>query len=118
MHRDITGGFEIHDGGFPRGRITHALFDFDGTISLIRSGWEEVMQELMEQMISGSRLPATPALRREISRYIDESTGVLTIEQMRWLEAAVRRWKLNPEVLSPGEYKRIYNEKQIGRAHV
>ena len=38
----------ILNPAFKRGRVTHALFDFDGTISLIRYQWEEVMQELME----------------------------------------------------------------------
>ena len=31
----------------PRPKATHAIFDFDGTLSWIRHGWPEVMQSLM-----------------------------------------------------------------------
>ncbi|MDR3173994.1 MAG: hypothetical protein LBU19_07080, partial [Treponema sp.] len=27
----------------PRGRFRFAIFDFDGTISLIREGWQQIM---------------------------------------------------------------------------
>jgi phosphoglycolate phosphatase-like HAD superfamily hydrolase len=100
-----------------RGRITHALFDFDGTISLIRHGWEEVMQAVMEEMIAGEPDRLAPAelsrMRREIAGYIDESTGTLCIHQMEWLEQAVKRWGLNERVLSAKEYKAIYNERLL-----
>ena len=113
MHEDRPRDLLINDASYPRGRISHTLFDFDGTISLIRYGWEEVMQELMEEMIAGSREKAPRELREEIALYIDESTGILTIYQMQWLEEAVRRWGMNPEVLSAKEYKRIYNERLL-----
>ena len=100
---------------FKRGRVTHALFDFDGTISLIRYQWEEVMQELMEEMIAGRCDRKPPGLSREVSSYIDRSTGILTIRQMEWLAEAVRRWGLTNSVLSAKEYKRLYNEKLLER---
>ena len=96
-----------------KGRISHALFDFDGTLSLIRYGWEEVMQELMEEMITGDAGEISPELSKEVARYIDESTGVLTISQMRWLAEAVKRWKLTEKILDAGEYKRIYNQRLL-----
>ena len=34
---------EILDPRVGRGRIRYALFDFDGTLSLIREGWQQVM---------------------------------------------------------------------------
>ena len=105
----------ILDPKYPKGRITHALFDFDGTISLIRYGWQEVMQELMEEAIAGTREEAGPGLRREISRYIDESTGILTIRQMQWLEDAVRRWKMNDVVFTAKKYKARYNQRLLDR---
>ncbi len=98
---------------YARGRVTHALFDFDGTISLIRRGWEEVMQALMMDMITGTTRDAPPALRREVIDYIDESTGILTIYQMRWLEQAVKRWGLNADVLTAQEYKALYNRRLL-----
>ena len=39
----------------PRSRISHILFDFDGTLSLIRQGWPDVMVPMFVEM-----LPALP----------------------------------------------------------
>ena len=105
---------KILNNAFPRGRITHALFDFDGTVSLIRFGWEEVMQELMEETIAGDAKRVTPELRSHIREYIEESTGILTIYQMQWLVEAVKRYGLNDTVLSAKQYKGIYNERLLG----
>ena len=104
---------KILNNSFPRGRITHALFDFDGTVSLIRFGWEEVMQELMEETIAGDAKRVTPELRNQIRDYIDESTGKLTIYQMQWLVEEVKRHGLNDTVLSAKQYKSIYNERLL-----
>ena len=41
---------EIINPNIIRGRIRHALFDFDGTLSLIREGWQDVM---IPQMVDG-----------------------------------------------------------------
>ncbi len=96
------------------GYVRHVLFDFDGTISTFRQGWESVMSALMAEVISGPTEP-TPEMMEEIERYIDESTGILTIYQMRWLAESVRRWNLNPEPRTAREYKREYNERLLAR---
>ena len=92
------------------GHIRHALFDFDGTISTLRQGWEEVMVPLMVEMICDGR-PPTPEIEREVAEYVDVSTGIVTIEQMRWLAEAVRRHGLARRPLSAAEYKAIYIER-------
>src|ERR1700758_5354387 len=35
----------------PRPEVSHALFDFDGTLSLIRQGWPEVMVPMFVEML-------------------------------------------------------------------
>lgn len=94
------------------GRVRHALFDFDGTISVIRRGWETIMIPLMVEMICDGH-PPTPEVEAEVAEYVDRSTGVLTIKQMQWLERAVRRCGLAREPQSAREYKRIYNERLL-----
>ncbi len=42
---------EIINAGIARGQIRHALFDFDGTLSLIREGWQEVMISMMVELL-------------------------------------------------------------------
>lgn len=94
------------------GHVRHALFDFDGTISVIRRGWEAIMIALMVEMICEGQ-PQPAGLQDEIVAYVDRSTGILTIEQMRWLEDAVRRYGLAQHPRSAREYKRIYNERLL-----
>ncbi len=94
------------------GRIKYALIDFDGTISVIRQGWENVMASMMTEMICDGK-PPTPEIESEVREYIDYSTGMLTIKQMEWLAGAVRKHGIAKEPKSPYEYKRIYNERML-----
>jgi phosphoglycolate phosphatase-like HAD superfamily hydrolase len=95
-----------------RGRIKHALFDFDGTISLLREGWEKIMGPVMVEMICGDTEP-TQAIIDEVNRVIDETTGIQTIYQMRKLVEMVRAYGLVPKekILDAYAYKDIYNAR-------
>ena len=103
----------------PKGRIQHALFDFDGTISLLREGWQHVMQPMMLEMICGDSEP-TSDLETAVSEFIDETTGIQTIVQMEGLADLVRKHKRVPEsaVLDATGYKKIYNDRLMERVHV
>jgi phosphoglycolate phosphatase-like HAD superfamily hydrolase len=92
--------------------VRHALFDFDGTISVIRRGWERVMIPMMVEMICDGSPPAAE-IERTVADFVDRSTGILTIKQMRWLEEEASRRGLARNVLSAHEYKRIYNERLL-----
>jgi phosphoglycolate phosphatase-like HAD superfamily hydrolase len=89
------------------GNIHHALFDFDGTISVMREGWEGVMLPVMLEAICGDHL-VTPEIEKEVKEYIDHSTGILTIRQMDWLAGSVRRYGFVKNPLTAAEYKAIY----------
>lgn len=94
------------------GKVRHALFDFDGTISVIRQGWETIMIPMMVEMICDGHTPPA-GLEDEVASYVDRSTGILTIKQMRWLEEAVVRHGLAQHPKSARDYKRIYNERLL-----
>ncbi len=96
------------------GRVRCALFDFDGTLSLLREGWEGVMVPLMLEMICEEHRP-TPVIEREVHAYVDRSTGMLTTQQMQWLADAVRRHGLVRERKTASEYKAIYVLRIAGR---
>jgi len=85
------------------GRVRHALFDFDGTLSLLREGWQGVMTGLMSEVFA-----ATPAGagQDQIAEYIGRSTGIQTIFQMQWLAGEVAR--RGGEAREAGEYKAEY----------
>jgi len=88
--------------------VQAVVFDFDGTLSTLRCGWETVMEPLMLEMISGGE--AGEAIKEEVARYIDESTGIQTIHQMKWLAEAVRR-RGKAEAKDPWDYKAEYNRR-------
>jgi phosphoglycolate phosphatase-like HAD superfamily hydrolase len=84
-----------------------AVFDFDGTISTLRCGWEAVMEELMLKHLAGGILEGEE-LTEYIRRYIDESTGIQTIYQMEWIAQQVKDL-CGRTPLDPWEYKDLYN---------
>ena len=92
----------IIKGHIPR-KIHTVVFDFDGTISTLRAGWEQVMEPLMVEYLGEAR-------RAEVRSYIDESTGIQTIQQMKWLaEKAHEASAENPA--DPWYYKKLYNDR-------
>ena len=91
--------------------VRAVLFDFDGTISTLRCGWESVMKPLMLEMISGGK-SYDEALEREVEAYISDSTGIQTIHQMKWLAATVHERGNNPDASTdPWWYKAEYNRR-------
>ena len=88
-------------------KIDHAVFDFDGTLSTLRCGWETVMEPLMLECIFGDGY--TSEDRQEVRDYIKNSTGIQTILQMKWLAERVRLQGKAP--LDPWEYKAEYNRR-------
>ena len=94
-----------------QGAVRAVLFDFDGTISTLRCGWEKVMRPLMLEMISGGK-EYDEALEKEVDDYISESTGIQTIHQMKWLADRVKAEGNNPGVSEdPWWYKAEYNRR-------
>jgi len=95
----------------PKGyHFRFALFDFDGTLSLIREGWPDVMVPMMVEHLS--RLNAglsTDRLRRMMARDVEELTGRQTIYQMIRFAQRVREHGGKP--LSPRRYKAEYDRR-------
>jgi len=98
---------EIVNPNIPRGDIHHALFDFDGTLSLIREGWREVMIPLMvELLLQTPRHESKAELRTVVTEFVDRLTGEQTIYQMIQLCAEIQR--RGGEPADPLVYKRMY----------
>jgi rfaE bifunctional protein kinase chain/domain len=80
----------------PLGRIKHAVFDNDGTISTLRQGWEQIMAPVMIKAILGDKYETADEtlyhkVRNRVADYIDKSTGIQTIVQMEALVEMVHR---------------------------
>jgi len=94
--------------------IEHVLFDFDGTLSLIREGWPEVMVPMMVEVLRATGTAESPqTLYRLAHEFVMELNGKQTIYQMIRLAEEVRRRGGTP--LEPAEYKRMYHDRLMDR---
>lgn len=101
---------EIVNPGVARGRIRSALFDFDGTLSLIREGWQGVMIPMMVEVLSALNTGETEAeLTALVTDFVTRLTGKQTIYQMIELAEQVKR--RGGEPLDPLAYKWQYLER-------
>ena len=106
--RDI----ELITNRLPKGRIKAAVFDFDGTFSTLRCGWERVMKPLMLESISGGKKEAyPPELEEKVDNYIDTSTGIQTVYQMQWLKEETEKAGFGSEEKDAWYYKDEYNRR-------
>ena len=91
-------------------RARVGLFDFDGTISLIRSGWVEVMVPMMVEILMEIKTGESEAsLRALVEDFVARLTGEQTIYQMMELARQVEMRGGKP--LEPLAYKRMYHDK-------
>jgi phosphoglycolate phosphatase len=105
---------EIINRHVERGHIRHALFDFDGTISLIREGWQEVMIPMMVEVLLGTPDHEGEAqVTHVVTDFVTRLTGKQTIYQMIELcnQVAARGGK----PLEPLEYKYQYLDRLWAR---
>lgn len=90
--------------------ILHAVFDFDGTLSLIRAGWQEVMlAQCVEELEQTPTREDRDTLGRICNEFITQLTGRQTIYQMiRLAEEVVLR---GGTPRKPREYKWQYLDR-------
>lgn len=90
-------------------RARVALFDFDGTVSLIRSGWVDVMVPMMvERLLELGTGETEDELRTVVEDFVGRLTGKQTIYQM--IEFCEQMRMRGGKPLDPLEYKHIYLE--------
>src|SRR5262249_14059631 len=105
---------EIRNPHFPRGRFRFAVFDFDGTLSLIREGWQQVMVPMMVEILRETKTTESEAeLTAQVETYVARLTGKQTIYQMIRLAQEVADRGGQPR--DPLEYKRHYHALLMNR---
>jgi phosphoglycolate phosphatase-like HAD superfamily hydrolase len=102
----FSGSVEFSPGFRPRPQISHVLFDFDGTLSLIRQGWPEVMVPMFVEMLPP--LPGETDADRQRLMHDDimRLNGKQTIYQMIQLAERIRQRGGQPQ--DPLWYKHEY----------
>ncbi len=112
MQYASSDGIEIHSD-IEKGSISHVVFDFDGTISLIRDGWQNVMVPMMVEFIqTGTDTSETPEqLEAIVVEFVDRLTGKQTIYQMIQLSEEIS--KRGGVTKNPLDYKDEYNRRLL-----
>jgi len=101
---------EILHANASAARARVGLFDFDGTLSLIRSGWVDVMVPMMVEILMGLQTGESESdLRALVEDFVARLTGEQTIYQMMELARQVELRGGKP--LEPLAYKHMYHEK-------
>lgn len=84
-----------------------AVFDFDGTLSLVREGWPEVMVPMMVEELAATGTSETPEqLAKLANDFVAELTGKQTIYQMMRLSEEITKRGGTPK--DPIVYKYRY----------
>jgi phosphoglycolate phosphatase-like HAD superfamily hydrolase len=97
-----------------RGRFRFVLFDFDGTLSLIREGWPQVMIPMMTSVLKQTGTSETDSeLTARVEEFVMRLNGRQTIYQMMQLADEVRARKGTPE--EPLVYKHRYHDLLMER---
>jgi len=87
-----------------------ALFDFDGTLSLIRTGWVEVMVPMMVEILAELNTGESEAeLSAVVEEFVARLTGEQTIYQM--IELAHQVELRGGKPVGPLAYKRQYHDR-------
>jgi len=110
----VAEEIEVLRPELPRGRFRSVLFDFDGTLSLIREGWPQVMIPMMVEVLRQTGTAETEtALTAAVEDFVMRLNGRQTIYQMIQLAEEVRRRGGRP--LPPLEYKHRYHDLLMER---
>ncbi len=105
---------ELVHAGIPRGRFRSVLFDFDGTLSLIREGWPQVMIPMMVDVLRRTGTAETEdELAARVEEFVMRLNGRQTIFQMIQLAEEVTKRGGTP--LEPLEYKHRYHDLLMQR---
>ena len=104
----------IRDG--QRGNFRYAVLDFDGTVSLIRQGWQEIMTPYFTDELCatpmGRDLPRE-VLHEKAVEFITRLTGKQTIYQCIELAEEIKR--LGGKAEDPQAYKDEYSRRLLER---
>ncbi len=101
---------QILNPNHPRGPFRAAVLDFDGTLSLLRRGWQQVMIPMAVEYLAATGTSETEAQLQQVADdFVTRLTGKQTIYQMIQLAEEVGRRGGQP--LEPLTYKHEYHNR-------
>ncbi len=102
----FTGYVELGQSLSSRPHLSHVLFDFDGTLSLLREGWPDVMLPMFLEMLPAHSEETEAERRTMLFDDIMRLNGKQTIYQMMQFAERIRERGGEPE--DPLRYKQEY----------
>jgi phosphoglycolate phosphatase len=115
--QDFVGQIEFSANYKKPENVTHALFDFDGTLSLIRQGWPDVMVPMFVEHLPKLEGDDPEQLNQTMFDDIMRLNGKQTIYQMMQLADRIRERGGEPKepMWYKHEYLRRLDERIAGR---
>ena len=99
---------------FEKGNIKFAVFDFDGTLSLIREGWQAIMIPMMVDYLKElDTNESDEELEAIVKKFVTDLTGKQTIYQMIHLCEEIEKRGGAPK--EPLFYKNDYHNRLLDR---
>lgn len=105
---------EIVRPDYPRGPFRCAVFDFDGTLSLLRGNWQGLMVPMMvETLLATGTGESAAELTALVEEFVTRLTGQPTMQQMLALaDEVARRGRPRPD---PAQYLARYLDQLLSR---
>ena len=114
MRGQLADKWDIEVIRYPSATFHSVLFDFDGTISLLREGWQQVMiPYFCEVLAEADRGADKGEIDFTVTEFVDMLTGKQTIYQCMALDAEVQR--RGGAAVDPYIYKVKYLRRLNGR---
>jgi len=108
--RLAEAGIEVLRADCPRGDFRACIFDFDGTLSLIRRNWPDVMIPMMVEVLKETGTDEShEQLYQSVEEFVMRLNGKQTIYQMMQLVEEVKSRGGKPQ--DPLEYKDEYHRR-------
>ncbi|MDY6873409.1 MAG: HAD hydrolase-like protein [Chloroflexota bacterium] len=114
MKKEKKYPFELINKDIPRSKVKFAIFDFDGTLSLVREGWQQIMVPMMiEFLMQTPDHESREEVETVVRTYVANTTGKQTIYQMIRLAEEIEKRGGEPQ--DPLVYKNRYHDLLIAR---
>jgi phosphoglycolate phosphatase-like HAD superfamily hydrolase len=108
------GAIEIVRPDYPRGPVRSVVFDFDGTLSLLRANWQGLMiPRMVEILVATETAESRATLESLVTEFVTRLTGQPTMLQMQALaDEVARRGRPRPD---PQAHLDEYLEKLLAQ---
>lgn len=90
-------------------RLRVALFDFDGTVSLLRAGWQQIMIDMVVEVVPRQNGEDNGDVAKIGKELVHRTNGLPTLFQMQAIADLARARGAVP--LDPSDYKKLFLDR-------